>query len=220
MRKVLLLCSMLTALISAKGQDSTFWEIGLNATPFVRQYFGFGDSSDDIISPYMITAERKFNTWGLRAGLGLQSTANLQEADDDNTTPEINTTDLSLDFRAGWVMYRPISKKFSLKYGADLYFNYQTNKSVTTVIGLFGDKQETTISSLGWESGVSPFVFLQWHITPQFSLGTEVLARFGYGQSVDKEQNSAFPEFDDITRTRLLNARIAAPTSLFFILRF
>ncbi|MFM9984229.1 MAG: hypothetical protein ACKVOK_03305 [Flavobacteriales bacterium] len=222
MKKALFLSICFAAFgFSAKAQESnSFFEIGLNATPFVSQYLDFNSDDNDIISPYMLTAERRLDRIGFRLGLGVVSTNRLEQPDDDNTEPKIRFKSTVLAARGGLVLYKDISKRFSLKYGADLYFMRDGNVSETTTVGFFGNEEVSTVTSAFNEYGLSPFLFLQLHVTPNFSLGTELLAKFSYSEGVEKEENTQFPEFNDEQKTKTGGFRIDAPTSLFFILRF
>ena len=168
----------------------------------------------------MLTAEKRLDRIGFRLGLGVVSTNRLEQPDDDNTEPKIRFKSTVLATRGGVVMYKDVSKRFSLKYGADLYYMRNGNISETTTIGFFGDEEVSTVTSAFNEFGLSPFLFLQLHVTPNFSLGTELLAKFSYSEGVEKEENTQFPEFNDEQKTKTGGFRIDAPTSLFFILRF
>lgn len=222
MKKVLfLLIFSATFGFTSNAQESdTFFEIGLNATPFVSQYLDFNSDNNDVISPYMITAEQRLNRIGFRVGLGVIATNRLEQPDDDNTEPKVRFKSTVLAARGGMVLYKDISKRFSMKYGADLYFMRNSDIRKTTTIGFFGNEEVSTITSSLNEFGLSPFLFLQLHITPNFSLGTELLAKFSYSEGLQKEENTQFPDFDDLQKTKTGGFRIDAPTSLFFILRF
>lgn len=221
MKKALFLIFCLATYGSSRAQESTsFYEIGLNATPFVSQYLDFNSDDNDLISPYIITAERRMNRFGIRLGLGVVSTNRLQQPDDDNTQPKVLFRSTVLAARGGFVLYKDLSKRFSLKYGADLYYMRDSDISETTTIGFFGNEEVSKVTSSQNEYGISPFLFLQLHITPNFSLGTELLGKLSYAQGLEKEENSQFPEFDDEQKTKTGGFRIDAPTSLFFILRF
>ena len=222
MKKALFLSICFVACgFTTKAQESnSFFEIGLNATPFVSQYLDFNSDDNDIISPYMLTAEKRLDRIGFRLGLGVVSTNRLEQPDDDNTEPKIRFKSTVLAARGGVVMYKDVSKRFSLKYGADLYYMRNGNISETTTIGFFGDEEVSTVTSAFNEFGLSPFLFLQLHVKPNFSLGTELLAKFSYSEGVEKEENTQFPEFNDEQKTKTGGFRIDAPTSLFFILRF
>jgi hypothetical protein len=205
----------------SKAQDTArFVEIGLNATPFVRQYLNFGADSILDINPYVLTAEQKRGKYGIRVGLGLLSANDLELANEDNTEPAFKTNELTLALRAGLVAYKNLSKRFSLKYGTDLYFQYNLTRSETSTTGLFDDVQTVVISSFTYETGLSPFLFVQYHITPQFSIGTEALGKIGFVSSVSKVENSQFPDFNDRDESIGTRFGLSAPTALFLILRF
>ncbi len=212
---------MISSSVAMQAQDTlNFTEIGLNATPFVHQYLSFGNNDTPLSSPYILTGEKRCGRFGGRVGIGLISANDLEKADDDNTRPAIKTNELTLAIRAGIVAYKNLSRRFSLKYGSDLFFQYDMTRSVTSTTGLFGETQKVTISDYTYETGFSPFLFLQFHVTPQFSLGTEALGRLSVLSTVSKEENSQFPDFNDRQESIGTRFAISAPTSLFLILRF
>ncbi len=207
--------------LSAIAQTAvSFNEIGLNATPFINQYLDFNKDSNDVLSPYMISYEHRFNKLGFRVGLGLFSSDDLHQPDDDNTEPSIRNTTTNFSIRTGAVFYKDITQKFSLKYGLDAFFKYNLDKSVTSTTDLFGAKQIVSISDLSYEVGLSPFVFIQFHLSPHCSLGTELLGRLSYLRETTKEDDSKFPDFSDEQTSKGTRFSIDPPTALFFIFRF
>jgi hypothetical protein len=216
-----ILLIMLGCNTAAIAQDTLrFTEVGLNATPFVVQYLSFGNNDAPVTSPYILTGEKRCGKFGGRIGLGIISVNDLEKADDDNTRPAIKTNELTLAIRAGAIAYKNLSHKFSLKYGVDAFFQYDLERSTTSTTGLFGETQKVVISEYTYETGLSPFLFVQFHITPQFSIGTEALGRISMVNNVTKEENSQFPDFNDRQETVGTRFAISAPTSLFLILRF
>ena len=200
--------------------DSTFREVGLNATPFVNQYLDLGSGDGESSSPYMITLEQRFKKKGARAGFGVATSNSTVHPDDDFTEPEFSSHSLALDVRCGWVLYKELSKRWSLKYGVDAIFSYDgSNNTTTSPPDLFGNRATVKLKSITAQPGISPFLFAQFHITPHFSIGTELLARAAYFEIKHSEENSQFPEFSDSEKTTGTTFSIQAPTALFFIFR-
>lgn len=205
----------------ASAQDSTFKELGLNATPFINQYLDFGSGNGEFSSPYMITYEQKFGKLGSRIGLGIISRNKNDKPTNDNLTePEFHTNTLSLDARLGAVLYKNLSNRWDLKYGLDGTISLDNNKNWTVVKNVFGQEVTNTNSIMDWQSGLAPFVFVQFHVTKHFSLATELIGTATYGERVTKVQSSEFPEFDTRQESTSINFNIAPPTALYFIFRF
>lgn len=205
----------------ASAQDTTFHEIGLNATPFVNQYLNLGAGSNFVSSPYMVTYEHRFGCIGGRFGIGATATKSTDNpVNDKPTEPALHNNTSTLNLRLGAVLYKDLSKRWSLKYGVDGVFSRGSSKSWTVVSDLFGQEIKSTTSNMNWRVGAAPFIFAQWHVTDHFSLGTEILATLTFGEDVDKVTNTAFPEFDTSQKSSSVNFSIDPPTALFFIFRF
>ncbi len=207
--------------LSTVAQDSTFKEIGLNATPFVNQYLDFGSGNGEFSSPYMITYEQRFGKLGSRVGFGLVSDQSAQKpVNGKETDPEFRESSFQMDARLGVVLYKKLSRRWDLKYGVDAIVNINNSKNWTEVVNFFGDVVTNTNSTQEWNTGFSPFVFAQFHISDHFSLGTELIGVATYGETVTKVQSSEFPQFDTRQENTANHFSIRPPTALFFIFRF
>jgi len=220
MKKIL--TSSLLGLLAFTGTSQEpvrFKEIGLNATPFVRQFLNFSQSETEF-SPYMLTYEQRFSKVGFRGGVGINSVNNYQAADVDNNIPEITSNALKADFRAGVVFYKDLSEKWGLKYGLDMIYAGAGEQTKTKTFDFFGTEVVNTVSDKSHEVGLSPFLFVQYRFNAHFSLGTEILGRATYLSEAQKEESSQFPEFATTNENTGTRFNISAPTSLFFIFRF
>lgn len=221
MRSIYLILPLFFLVQFSFAQDSTFKELGLNATPFVNQYLDFGSGNGEFSSPYMITYEQKFGKLGGRIGLGLVSkNTSDKPTNDEPSEPTFNQNNTSLDARLGAVLYMNLSNRWSLKYGIDALIELDRNKNWTVVRNLFGQEVTNTNSVNQWNSGIAPFVFVQFHITKQFSLATELLGNATYGEKITKTESSEFPDFNTRQETTEFKFNIAPPTALYFIFRF
>lgn len=204
-----------------KSQDTTFHEIGFNATPFMNQYLNLGAGSTFVSSPYIITYERRFGRFGARFGAGATiSQSQENPVNDKPTEPTFHFNNTSLDLRLGCVLYKSLSKRWSLKYGMDLTYGNASSKNWTEVNDLFGGVIKTTNEDLSWNTGISPFIFAQWHITEHFSIGTELTASLKSSFTELKTTNSQFSDFDTTQKSSSTSFTIHPPTALFFIFRF
>ncbi len=203
------------------AQDSTFVELGINATPFVNQYLDFGSGDGEFSSPYMITYERKFGKLGSRVGLGvIANNSNDKPINGKPTEPEFHRSAMQLDARLGAVLYKSLSNRWNLKYGMDAVVTVNNNKNWTVVRNVFGELVINTNSINEWQGGLAPFLFVQFHITKHFSIATELIGRATYGEIVTKVHSSEFPEFATRQESTTMNFNIAAPTALYLIFRF
>jgi hypothetical protein len=193
--------------------------LGVNAAPLVRQFFSLSDEPV-ALNPYILIAEYKLNSFGLRAGVGFNNSFDTQLPDSNEGTPEIETTSNAMNFRVGYVGYRPLANKWQLKYGADVFY-WNTKLDITTITtDFFGNQQTAQAMSATNEYGVSPFLFLQWNINDRLSLATEVLASVSFANDLVQEENSQFPEFNDTDESNRIAYNILPPTALFLIFRW
>jgi hypothetical protein len=193
--------------------------IGVNVAPLIRQFFSLSDEPA-AVNPYILIGEYQLTEFGLRAGLGFNNTYGKQLPDPLEGTPEIITETMANNFRLGYVRYRPLSQKWQLKYGADVFMAHIKSAISTTTTDFFGQKHTAKASTVSLEYGVSPFLFLQWDLNDRLSLGTEVLATLSYRNDVTKEENTQFPDRDDIDESNSIKYNILAPTSVFLIYRW
>lgn len=210
--------------IPAAGQKDSvnikFTELGFNATAFVNQYLDFGDDSGELTSPYILTFEKRLGRFGFRTGIGIDGNRDKEEPENGlNTSPTLNIAEIQLNLRAGWVNYINLSRRWDLKWGADLAFGYDDSRNWTEVTNFFGEHVKNTNTQLTWNFGINPFVFAQFHLADRFSLGTEVLLDLSYRESVVKTQSTEFPEFDVRQESSGIRYVIKPPVALFFIFR-
>jgi hypothetical protein len=160
------------------------------------------------------------SSFGLRAGVGFNNSFDTQLPDTNEGTPEIETTTNAMNFRLGYVGYRPLASKWQLKYGADVFY-WNTKLDITTITtDFFGNQQTAQAMSATNEYGLSPFLFLQWNINDRLSLATEVLASVSFANDLVQEENSQFPEFNDTDESNRIAYNILPPTALFLIFRW
>ncbi|MDZ4821932.1 MAG: hypothetical protein SH856_00560 [Flavobacteriales bacterium] len=220
--KKFITCSFiyLASLNLLSQNDSTFCEIGLNATAFVNQYLDFDNNDNDILSPYILIAEKKFGCIGLRGGLGLDTFTDKEFPDDDNGNTSLRVTETDLSARLGLVWYTDVSPRWSFRYGVDATFGYMSSKSKTVSVNLFGDEVTTLIKSDSNDAGGGPFFFAQFNLNKRVSLATEVTGYFTLVTEVSKEENSEFPQFNDEDKNQSYGFSILPPTALFITWRF
>jgi hypothetical protein len=204
-------------LSTAIGQGEL--SIGVNASPLLRQAFNMSDEPA-AFNPYLFLAEYRLTSFGIRTGLGINNRFNRQLPDAIEGTPQIETTDNAMNFRLGYVRYRNLGEKWQVKYGLDMYY-WNTTLDITTITNdFFGNQQTATALSTSHELGLSPFVYFQWNLNDRFSLGTEILGSIGYVNTLTREKNSQFPDFDDTDESEELKYNILPPTALYLMYRW
>ena len=214
---VLFIC-LLSATFTKAQQDSSFFEIGINAFRLVDR-IGGGENNRNI-NPYLFTAEYSFGKIGLRAGAGIDrmSRENLPAPINGNTTLTADSNYTNLRF--GLVYYKNLTTKWSMKAGID-YISANVEKSVETS---FPDPNEGTITNLlestRKESGISPFLYIQYHLSPRVSLGTELLCNITSWKQTDISSNSQFPNTDTEQEQQGKSFVFLAPSALFLSVRF
>jgi hypothetical protein len=217
---ILVLNCSLVSLAQMGSRDSSFFEIGLNATAFVNQYLDFGSGNGEFSSPFILTLERRFGKAGIRMGLAADGARDKQEPENGQpTSPVFNIAELQLNARAGVVLYQNLSPRWDLKYGCDIAFGYDNRKNWTEVTNFFGQIVKNTNTDLVWNLGLNPYLFAQFHLNEKFSLGTELIMNLSYTQSVEKIQSSEFPQFDVRQESNGMRYSINPPIALFFIFR-
>lgn len=207
--------------LAQSATDSSFSEIGLNATAFVNQYLDFGSGNGEFVSPYIITYERRFGKMGVRIGLGMDGDRSEAKPENgDPNQPSLFTSSFESNVRTGVVFYKNISRRWDLKYGADVIFGMNKNKSWTEVNNLFGEPVKNTTTFRSAQIGLTPFVFIQFHLSEKFSLGTEMLFNVIGSEDVTKQESTEFPEFNSRQETTRLSYNTTPPIALFFIFRY
>lgn len=217
-RTFILFVFLCCATIVKAQQDSSFFEIGINAFRLVDRIGG--GSNNQNINPYLFTAEYSFGKIGLRAGAGIDkmSRENLPAPVNGNTTLTADSNYTNLRF--GLVYYKNLTAKWSMKTGID-YMSAKEEKSVETS---FPDPNEGTITNLlestRKESGISPFFHIQYHVSPRVSLGTELLCNITSWKQTDTSSNSQFPITDTEQEQQGKSFVFQAPSALFLSVRF
>lgn len=213
---IFLLLLGLTTFTRAQS-DTAFFEIGINAFRLVDR---IGNSNTKNINPYLFTAEYSFGKIGLRAGAGIDrfSRKDLPAPVNGNTTL---TADSSYsDFRFGLVYYKNLTSRWSMKAGID----YVTGTDKGSIETSFPDPNGKTITNLvefeRKESGVSPFVFLQYHFSSRVSIGTEILCNITSWKRTESSKNSEFPSTNTNKEQEGKSFVIQAPSALFLSIRF
>jgi hypothetical protein len=199
-------------------KDSSFFEIGLNVFPVIRNYNSA--ESDITLNPYALQLEKSFGKFGLRVGAGYRSIENTEEPSDFNGQNTFVQDTSTMDLRLGVVLYKNFNEKWSIKYGVDAIVANRSSNSNTIFVNANNIRHETTNNTESSGFGVAPFIFAQYHFSKNFSIGTEMSFRYLNNEISTVRENTEFPEFNaEINRTKT-EVELLFPTALFVIVRF
>ena len=219
MKKMFLASAMFACLAGYAQKDSSYLELGLNVFPILKTVQN--GSSDLMINPYAFTAEYVVKSkFGLRTGVGFSnnSSEELPSITKGKTT-FINDTS-SLDLRFGLFLNKKLGEKWTFKYGVDAIIEQQASSSNTVFTNANNERIETENSNEFRGFGFAPFVFAQYHLSKNFSVGTELSFRFLNGTQNEVVTSEVFPEFESETEKQITRNGILWPTALFLNIRF
>ena len=219
MKKTLFIIGFVCSSILGTAQkDSSFFEIGLNVFPVIRNYNSA--ESDMTLNPYALQLEKSFGKFGLRVGAGYRSIENTEEPSDFNGQNTFVQDTSTMDLRLGVVLYKNFNEKWSIKYGVDAIVANRSSNSNTIFVNANNIRHETTNNTESSGFGVAPFIFAQYHFSKNFSIGTEMSFRYLNNEISTVRENTEFPEFNaEINRTKT-EVELLFPTALFVIVRF
>lgn len=217
-RKLIVAIFALCGISGYTQTDSSFIEVGVNAVPVFRSIQK--ENSDIEYSPYTLTLEKKFGKVGLRAGIGYSSDSFTELAGETNGNTEFTVDTASMDVRLGLVFYKDFKKSFSIKYGIDGIISNRSKEYNTLFIDEIGEEREVLNTTTSKGVGASPFIFFQYHVTPNFSLGTELSLRLLSANMEEKQESTETPGFNSLTSYSQTTFSVVPPSALFLIVRF
>jgi hypothetical protein len=155
----------------------------------------------------------------VRFGIGYESAFRRELPSSANGQTASDTSSIQTDVRFGLGWEIGLGKKWSVKLGADFVTARQVSSFTSKFINEADVAVENKLEYVMRERGVSPFVFLQYHVSEKVSVGTEILWRFSSYTLVetdDSNLNSVKLERTYEGTKRLLQA----PSALFVNVRF
>jgi hypothetical protein len=215
---------LLLVLLSAKGysqkNDSTYFELGLNAIKLTN-FLGLVDNPADYEdwNPYMFTAAYGKNRFYLRYGLGYKSIYRVEQPTNANGQSTFDTTSKSVDMRFGTGLQFYLSSKWTFRLGVDFFVANRFTSYEAKFKDFNGALIENVRNMEYKEKGLSPFLFVQYNIGRRIGLGTELLWRMSSYTLSDSDLsngNSAQINKEYAGSKRML----MAPSALFIQVRF
>lgn len=213
---LIVFCSMFTARAQS---DSNYVEIGVNTIRMINLGLNASALNYDIWNPYILTVEGHIKRLGIRVGLGMRASSQTELPTDANglTKTEMDTSRRDIRFGLGWEFQ--MAKKWTFKAGIDYFTSSEKNTFSTDFDNEDNMNVVTTHEKKKDEKGVSPFLYIQYHITPRVSVGTEMLWRFSNYTSSDID-SSNLNNNDMVRKFEGSKNMIMAPTALFLNVRF
>jgi hypothetical protein len=220
MKKLFLIAIALFTFSSSKAQsDSSYLELGVNAVRLVNIGLVDRDLNTDVWNPYMLTGSYGMKRFSLRFGMGYESTfrQELPTVSNGQTTTDTTSKHVDVRFGAGWEI--GLGEKWSVKLGADFISSQRFAGFEAKFTNEAGELVENIHEFSYDEKGVSPFIYIQRHLSKKVSVGTEILWRMSAYSMTDSDKsnlNSAqiIKEYEGTKRI------LQAPTALFVNVRF
>ena len=220
MKKLILSLAAACLFLNVSAQsDSAYFEVGMNAIRLVKMGVGNGEIESDKWNPYIFTCNLGIKRISLRFGVGYESAFRSELPSSANGQTSSDTSFIKSDMRFGLGWEIGLGKKWSVKLGADYITARQVSSFTSKFISEADIAVENKLEYVMRERGVSPFVFIQYHISERVSLGTELLWRFSSYTLVetdDSNLNSVKLERKYEGTKRFLQA----PSALFVSVRF
>jgi hypothetical protein len=220
MKKLLLIAVTYCFIQASHAQsDSTYFEVGMNAIRLVRLGMDNGEIDSEKWNPYMFTCNLGVKRLNLRFGIGHESMFRRELPSSANGQTTSDTTSIQSDVRLGLGWEIGMGKKWDVKLGADFILARRASVFTTKFINEADVAVENKLDYRMRERGLSPFIFLQYHLNKRVSLGTEILWRFSSYTLVetdDSNLNSAKLERKYEGTKRFLQP----PSALFVNVRF
>lgn len=220
MKKILFTICICWLSFTIKAQsDSSYVDFGVNVIRLVNLGMGNSQLNYDIWNPYLFTADAHYKRIGLRTGIGMRSVTNkeLPTASNGLTTFEMDTS--RVDFRIGLNYDIHLHNRWTCKVGVDYFIANETKRNAAEFTNEDDVQIETEHKIERNEKGFSPFLYVQYHITPRVSLGTELLWRISSYTSSDTDLSN----LNDASIERKYEGTrrsIMGPTALFLNVRF
>jgi hypothetical protein len=220
MKKLLLLISAACLFLNVRAQsDSAYFEVGMNAIRLVKMGVGNGEVESDKWNPYMFTCNLGIKRISLRFGVGYESVFRRELPSSANGQTSSDTSFIKSDMRFGLGWEIGLGKKWDVRLGADFITAQRTSAFTSKFMGEANVAIENKLENVVRERGVSPFIFLQYHVTRRVSLGTEILWRFSSYTIVETDDSNL--NSTTLVRNFEGNKRfLQAPSALFVSVRF
>lgn len=220
MKRILLaLCVFSFSVNSSAQSDSSYLDVGVNIIRIINMGVGAQNLNPDVWNPYMFTLDAHYKRIGARVGIGHRSVQNNELPTEANglTTFEMDTTRTDVRLGLNWDVH--LNPKWTFKLGLDYVKSVDMNRNATEFTNENNDVVETEHKIERIEKGIAPFVFVQYHITPRMSVGTELSWRITSFTMYDRD-TSNLNDANIERKYEGIRRSVMAPTALFLNVRF
>jgi len=194
-------------------KDSSFFELGINGLSLINR------NQVNPAGSFLLTLEKGGPKIGIRAGVGYTSLRSTEKPSVSNGNTEFQRDTTQFNLRMGLVLYKNFNQKFSLKYGIDARFSNLHRSGNTTFVDSQGAEVNTSSTYNQGLFGVSPFIYFQYHITKNFSVGTELSVLFSK-VTIEDSVTSEIADFNSILVTEQSYNKVEIPNALYLVVRF
>jgi hypothetical protein len=217
MKKILssLLCLLLGIGLFAQT-DTTGVYVGVNAAKMLQMMSP--QSNSNLINPYLVELGYGGSKFGFHASLGLDKSTSTHQPSSANGNVTTQVDSSHTDWRIGAYYKLAIHARWNMHFGIDYYQSGYTQSLSTEFQNEDGAQVKNDNSSIFKESGISPYLRLDYKPHPKVSIGTELLFRIGKDNLTEKAESNLFPEFDSELITEGNRTYFIAPSALFICL--
>lgn len=147
---------------NAEETQSKSFEVGINATSFVKNFTGFGSENDVPIEPYILHFKFIKNSRGLRVHAGFNSAF-----DQTNINDFTQSNTILGNLKVGYELRTIAGKRWTILYGIDAISNIAIFNTTSITF------EEVEIKRQTFEFGLSPFFGFAFFVNPKIYLSTE-----------------------------------------------
>ena len=196
--------------------DTTGIYVGANAAKMLQMVSA--QSTSNAVNPYLVELGYSASKFGIRTGLGLDKNTSTHQpsAANGNVTTQVDSS--NSDWRIGAYYKVAIHGRWNMHLGLDYYQSGYEQSLSTAFQNEDGVQVKNDNSAIYKESGISPYVRLDYKPHPKVSIGTELLFRIGKHNLTEKAESNLFPEFDSELITEGNRNYFIAPSALFICL--
>lgn len=169
-------------------------------------YFGYQN-------PYMFSFRRIFGSNAVRLNLG----GTIFRSDGIINASIFSKQEMNdLKTALGFEHYSYLGKHWNFYFGMDLVFNYKDHLYEYSL----NDSMQTINKEKVIEAGISPFLGIQFRVTPRLSLGTETGLDILKGQVKSSRKDVYNATLDQFSTENRLSTNFRPPASIVFRFQF
>ncbi|MBL7812436.1 MAG: hypothetical protein JNL57_09465 [Bacteroidetes bacterium] len=215
MRKVILAIVLFCLIIPIQAQYNH--QLGVNVSTFVKQFLVFNSNNLPEANPYLVTYRHMGKKWNWRAGLG----GNYRFDNTDNQASKVysESDTRKLNFRTGLDKTIPVSPKWNIYLGADLFTLQSNEKTYSRFTNSGGFTTHSNIKRRESWYGIAPNTGIEWRFNSRISLYTEMYLQCYRRMSSEKTWSVNSQGISSTPNQNFINSgniSFTMPVSVFF----